>query len=279
MMTESIMKDELKELQCRFDDLLPQLGLNDKITLYRDFVRNAEIFLKAGCSSSLDNEASLVLMKPGKTEASVSPRRKIKKRRKILKKRSDKDSKIRDSVGKPEIQIEEYPEDPLPENQEDISRKTEEEDGTITLEEFATTVLQREDDYIKLNVGKHLESLSETKQSQAINLAIFWKDKLMDRRNRRKSIPNPTSSSEFPTTFFWDTTEIVGKPSKLTNTSKSKVSSFSGLPHKKERTSQISTDRAMHILGVGNLQKLDAKTVVSVIKTVHFNFVHLKAQK
>ena len=35
----------------------------------------------------------------------------------------------------------------------------------------------------------------------------------------------------------------------------------------------------MHILGVGNLQKLDAKTVVSVIKTVHFNFVHLKAQK
>ena len=35
-------------------------------------------------------------------------------------------------------------------SQEDISRKTEEEDGTITLEEFATTVLQREDDYIKL---------------------------------------------------------------------------------------------------------------------------------
>ena len=35
-------------------------------------------------------------------------------------------------------------------SQEDISRKTEEEDGTIALEEFATTVLQREDDYIKL---------------------------------------------------------------------------------------------------------------------------------
>ena len=35
-------------------------------------------------------------------------------------------------------------------SQEDISRKTEEEDGKITLEEFATTVLQREDDFIKL---------------------------------------------------------------------------------------------------------------------------------
>ena len=34
-------------------------------------------------------------------------------------------------------------------SQEDISRKTE-EDGKITLEEFATTVLQREDDFIKL---------------------------------------------------------------------------------------------------------------------------------